>query len=56
MPGSHAITEPLTGTSNMPVSGGGRIATFQVVQGPASSLIAPVFSIDLNGYRGAKPA
>lgn len=54
--GSHAITEPLTGTSNMPDSGGGRIGTFQVVQRPKSSVIAPVFSIGLNGYRGAKPA
>jgi len=40
----------------MPVSGGGRIGTLQVVQGPKSSVITLVFSIDLNGYRGARPA
>ena len=48
--------EPLTGTPKMPDSGGGRIETIQVVQGPESSVIAPVFSSNLNGYMGARPA
>jgi hypothetical protein len=56
MVGSHAIREPLSGTSYMPVSGGGRIETFQVMQGPKSSMITSVFSIDLNGYMGARLA
>lgn len=54
--GSRAIREPLSGTSYMPVSGGGRIETLRVKQGPKSSMIASVFSNDLNGYMGKRPA
>jgi hypothetical protein len=38
----------------MPVSDGGWIETFLVMQGPTFSMIASVFSDDLNGYKGAK--